>query len=79
MLNFSKKKTILKNLKKWGQKCGLAPPFIHRTICVGCSFERQESSISSALQKIISEGRKPNKIWVDQGVEFYNNSFKRFL
>ena len=29
--------------------------------------------------KIISEGRKPNKIWVHQGSEFYNNSFKGFL
>ena len=29
--------------------------------------------------KIISEERKPNKIWVDQGNEFYNNSFKDFL
>ena len=28
---------------------------------------------------MISEGRKPNKIWVDQGSEFYNNSFKDFL
>ena len=31
------------------------------------------------LKKIISEGRKPNKIWTDQGSEFYNNSFKDFL
>ena len=31
------------------------------------------------LKKIISKGRKPNKIWVDQGGEFYNNFFKRFL
>ena len=23
--------------------------------------------------------RKPNKIWVDQGSEFYNNLFKTFL
>ena len=29
--------------------------------------------------KIISEGGKPNKIWVHQGSEFYNNSFKDFL
>ena len=36
-------------------------------------------SIVNAFQKIISEGRKPNKIWVDQGGEFYNNLFKRFL
>ena len=31
------------------------------------------------FKKIITEGRKPNKIWVDQGSEFYNNSFKRIL
>ena len=31
------------------------------------------------FQKIISKGRKPNKIWVDQGGEFYNKLFKRFL
>ena len=36
-------------------------------------------SIAHAFQKIISKGRKPNKIWVDQGSEFYNNSFKDFL
>ena len=30
------------------------------------------------LKKIISK-RKPNKIWVDQGSEFYNNTFKGFL
>ena len=33
----------------------------------------------NAFQKIISEERKPNKIWVDQGGEFYNNLFKMFL
>ena len=37
------------------------------------------SSIVNAFQKIISEGRKPNKIWVDQGSEFYNKSFADFL
>ena len=26
-----------------------------------------------------SKRRKPNKIWVDQGSEFYNNTFKDFL
>ena len=36
-------------------------------------------SIVYVFQKIISKGRKPNKIWVDQGSEFYNNSFKDFL
>ena len=34
---------------------------------------------SQCISKIISKGRKPNKIWVDQGSEFYYNSFKDFL
>ena len=32
----------------------------------------------NAFQKITSKGHKQNKIWVDQGSEFYN-LFKRFL
>ena len=31
------------------------------------------------FKKIVSKGRKPNKIRFDQGGEFYNNLFKRFL
>ena len=32
------------------------------------------------FQKILKESnRKPNKIWVDKGSEFYNNSFKKCL
>ena len=41
--------------------------------------DKKGASIVNAFKKIISEGRKPNKIWVDQGSEFYNNSFKDFL
>ena len=41
--------------------------------------DKRGISIVNAFQKIISEGRKPNKIWVDQGSEFYNKSFKDFL
>ena len=41
--------------------------------------DKKGTSIVNAFQKIISEGRKPNKIWVDQGSEFYNNTFKDFL
>ena len=34
-------------------------------------------SIVDAFQKILDDSnRKPNKIWVDKGSEFYNNSFK---
>ena len=35
-------------------------------------------SIVNAFQKILKKSdRKPNKIWVDKGSEFYNNSFKK--
>ena len=47
---------------------------------MGRFFKRQKgTSIVNAFQKVISKGRKPNKIWVDQDSEFYNNSFKDFL
>ena len=37
-------------------------------------------SIVNAFQSILdSSKRKPNKIWVDQGSEFYNNVFKKWL
>ena len=43
------------------------------------SKDKREISTVNASQKIISKGRKPNKIWVCQGGEFYNKLFKRFL
>ena len=42
---------------------------------MGCSFKGQKEegiTIVNTFQEIISKGRKPNKIWVDQGDEFYN-------
>ena len=50
--------------------------------------DKKGTSIVNACQKILSDssssktkskGCKPNTIWVDQGSEFYNNSFKDFL
>ena len=41
--------------------------------------DKKGTSIINAFQKIISKERKPNKIWVDQGSEFYYQSFKDFL
>ena len=41
--------------------------------------DKEGTSIVNAFEKIISDKRKPNKVWVDQGSEFYNNSFKDFL
>ena len=37
-------------------------------------------SIVNAFQSVLnSSKRKPNKIWVDRGSEFYNNLFKKWL
>ena len=42
--------------------------------------DKKGISIVNAFQKILDKsGRKPNKIWVDKGNEFYNNSFKKWL
>ena len=42
--------------------------------------DKKGVSIINAFQSILnSSKRKPNKIWVDQGSEFYNNHFKKWL
>ena len=42
--------------------------------------DKKGASIVDAFQKILNQSRrKPNKIWVDKGSEFYNNSFKKWL
>ena len=42
--------------------------------------DKKGISIVNAFQKVLKESnRKPNKIWVDKGSEFYNNSFKKWL
>ena len=41
--------------------------------------DKRGITVVNAIQKIISKESKPNKIWVDQGGEFYNKFFKRFL
>ena len=41
--------------------------------------DKRGISIVNAFQKITSKRCKPNKIWVDQGSEFKNYLFKRFL
>ena len=41
---------------------------------------KKGASIVDAFQKILDDSnRKPNKIWVDKGSEFCNNSFKKWL
>ena len=41
---------------------------------------KKGESIVEEFEKILDDSdRKPNKIWVDHGSEFYNNKFKSFL
>ena len=42
--------------------------------------DKKRASIVNEFQSILDKsGRKPNKIWVDQGSEFYNHNFKKWL
>ena len=42
--------------------------------------DKKGVTIVNALQSILKKSnRKPSKIWVDQGSEFYSNDFKKFL
>ena len=42
--------------------------------------DKKGLSIVNAFQKLLKQfNRKPNKIWVGKGSEFYNNSFKKWL
>ena len=42
--------------------------------------DKEGITITSAFQKLLAESnRKPNKVWVDKGSEFYNRSMKSWL
>ena len=42
--------------------------------------DKKGASVVKGFEKIVNEsGRRPNKIWVDQGSDFYNNVFKNWL
>ena len=54
-------------------------------ICSKCAGviplkDKKDITITNAFQKILDESnRRPNKIWVDKGIEFYNRSMKSWL
>ena len=37
------------------------------------------STVNVFQELLLNSKRKSNKIWVDKGTEFYNNSFKKWL
>ena len=42
--------------------------------------DKKDINIVNPFQKMLKESdRRPNKIWVDKGSEFYNNSFKKWI
>ena len=42
--------------------------------------DKKGTTIVNAFKNILDNSkRKPHKIWVDQGSEFYNKSFKKWL
>ena len=69
----------LSKYNKWNKYLLCAINFFSKYAWFVPLKDKKGTSIVNAFQKIISERRKPNKIWVDQGSEFYNNSFRDFL
>ena len=81
----------MQSLSKYnkGNKYLLCPiDFFSRYACVIPIKDKKGTSIVIAFQKILGDsnssearykGRKPSKIWVYQGSEFHNNTFKDFL
>ena len=48
--------------------------------CIVPLKNKKGVNIVNTFQSILKDSnRKPNKIWVDKGGEFYNNSFKKWL
>ena len=42
--------------------------------------DKKGITIANAFQKLLDDStRKPNKIWVDKGSEFYNSFFKKMV
>ena len=53
---------------------------LYSTYAFVIPLKDKEISIVNAFNKVIKQSnRKPNKIWVDQGGEFYNNVFEKSL
>ena len=53
---------------------------IKHLLCAIDLYSKYAFVIPLKDKKVIKQsGRKPNKIWVDQGSEFYNNNFKKWL
>ena len=71
---------IIKSKKKGIKYLLCAIDFYSKYAFVIPLKDKKGISIVNAFNKIIKQSnRKPNKIWVDQGGEFYNNVFEKWL
>ena len=41
--------------------------------------DKTGKSVTEAFVGLVEQGRHPNNLWVDEGTEFYNKTFKKFL
>ena len=60
-------------------KCNKGIKYLLCAIDLFSKYGKRSITIVNAFQKVISKRFKPNKAWIDQGGEFYNNLLKRFL
>ena len=66
--------------KNKGIKCLLCAIDLFSKYAFGIPLKDKKGIIVNVFNKIIKQSnRKPNKIWVDQGGEFYNNVFEKWL
>ena len=67
---------LISNLNKGSRFLLCVIDIFSKYACVVPLKDKKRVSIVNAFQKILDDlNRKPNKIWVDKGSEFYNNSF----
>ena len=59
---------------KWGEMADPDPPYIHYLPLKN----KEGKTVASALKTIFKE-RKPEKMWVDKGKEFYNKDVKGLI
>ena len=68
---------LLSKYNKWIKYLFCAVDLFSKYAWVIPIKDKKDTSIVNAFKKTLSDSnRKPNKIWVDQGIEFYNKSFK---
>ena len=69
---------IIKQIQQRIKYLLYAIDLLSKCVCVVPLKDKRGITIVNAFQKIISKERKPNKIWVDQDSEFYNNILRGF-